>query len=157
MQESLEHLAEQFVVLFGPPAIRVSNGKADDLAPVYARLPARFPDLYEYLLVNYRWETVDLRLLTLLANPGPAGLLTSLLYDRNLVDFLLPAGLIPFARPPGGDYDPICFDLKHRRGNRDYQVVRVNHEDILSRFRLGSPTPLYETFVELVSGCVRAV
>lgn len=90
MQESLEHLAEQFIVLFRPPAVRVPNGEAHDLAPVYSRLPARFPELYQYLLVNYRWEKTDLGVVTLLANPGPAGLLPSLLYDRNLVDFLLP-------------------------------------------------------------------
>lgn len=151
MKRSLQAHAEQFSRLFEPPAVPVATGEVDDLAPVYARLPARFPELYEYLLVNYRWEMVQLPFLNLLANPGPAALLSSLLYDRNLADLLLPAGLIPFARAARGSYDPICFDLAQRRGKRDCRVVRVDHEEILSRFRIGAVTPLYATFAELVA------
>jgi len=39
------------------------------LDPVYAKLPSRFPPLYEQLVLSYRWADVDLQRFTLLANP----------------------------------------------------------------------------------------
>ena len=53
--------------------------------------------------------------------------------DPVLTDFLLPLGLVPFARPRTGDYDPLCFDLRERPKGDDHPIVRVDHEDIFSR------------------------
>lgn len=44
------------------------------LEPLYAKLPARFPPLYEQLLLSYRWAEVDLQSFTLLANSPGEGL-----------------------------------------------------------------------------------
>jgi hypothetical protein len=46
-----------------PPAV---------LNDVYKRLPGPFPTLYERLLLSYRWATVDLEVVSLLANPVSA-------------------------------------------------------------------------------------
>ena len=65
------------------------------LEPVYERLGARFPPLYENLVLSYRWAKVDLELFTLLANPpGPNldGLVGEILRDPAFVETLIPHG-----------------------------------------------------------------
>ena len=79
------------------------------------------------------------------------GLLRQLLYDHILSEALLPAGLIPFARPAGGSYDPVCFNIQKRRGKRDCQVVRVDHEEILCNSRIGRLTEVAPSFYDLVT------
>ena len=29
------------------------------------------------------------------------------------------------------DYDPLCFDIKSRKKNRKYRMVKIDHEEIL--------------------------
>lgn len=42
------------------------------LDALYAKLPAKFPPLYERMVLTYRWAEVDLGSFTLFANPpGP--------------------------------------------------------------------------------------
>jgi hypothetical protein len=43
--------------------------QASSLQPIYAKLPARFPPLFERLLLTYRWAEVDLQGNRLLRNP----------------------------------------------------------------------------------------
>jgi len=79
------------------------------LEPIYAQLPARFPRLYEELLLSYRWAEVDLGSYTLLANPlGPdlSRLQDSLYMGPNhLWKALVPAGYVQFAKGPDVDFD----------------------------------------------------
>jgi hypothetical protein len=123
------------------------------LQPLYAILPARFPSLYESLVLRYRWADVDLRSFTLFANPPGVDfnpLLRRLSADQHLWDFLLRAGYVPFGSGPGGDYDPICFELKSRKQNADFRVVKIDHEGILSFERLKVVAEIAPTFRELL-------
>lgn len=156
MHNSFHDVAKSFVALFDPPAEVVIGRDAADLGAIHAKLPARLPALYEYLVLHYRWQPAEVDALGLLANPGPAELLQHLLYDHLLSQSLLPAGLIPFARPAGGSYDPVCFNTQRRRGKRDYQIVRVDHEEILSRCRIGRLTEVAPSFYDLVIRTVHA-
>src|SRR5262249_55044879 len=139
-----------------PAAVPLETGSVDDrgyrhwapravstprsaLSRLYEKLPARFPPLYEGLILSYRWAEIDLDVITLLANPvGPelSGLDHEIFKDRGLVEVLLPNGLLQFAKAGGGDYDPVCFDTRDRRKGGDAPVVRVDHEDILCDRRL---------------------
>ena len=79
---------------------------------LYAKLAARFPPLYEQLILSYRWAEVSLGEYKLLANPtGPdlGGLLAAILKDKAIVDELTPRGYLQFGRGPDLNYDPICF------------------------------------------------
>jgi hypothetical protein len=81
------------------------------LDPLYAKLPSRFPPLYEHLVLTYRWADVDLGSYRLVGNPlGPdlSGLLDKLLKDKFLSAYLLKSGYIPFGKGPDIDYDPVC-------------------------------------------------
>ncbi len=122
------------------------------LAPLYQKLPARFPPLYEELVLSYRWARVDLGLVTLLANPiAPdlSGLGTEIFSDPGLVETLVPNGLLQFGRAGVVDYDPICFDIRARGKGGEAPVVRVDHEQVLCHRRLRT-RPVASTFRVLV-------
>ena len=72
------------------------------LSPLTSRLPARFPPLYEQLILSYRWEhEVELGCLRLLPNPGTsdfAGITEVIFRDKGLVESLIPGGFIQFGK-----------------------------------------------------------
>jgi hypothetical protein len=123
------------------------------LDPLYARLPARFPPLYERLVLSYRWAEVDLGSFTLLANPAGAdlsGLLAEVEKDKGLTESLIPAGYIKFGKGPDMDYDPVCFDIKARTKRKDYRIVKIDHEEILCNYRVKVVAELAPSLEELV-------
>jgi hypothetical protein len=122
------------------------------LEPLYRRLPSRFPDLYEQLVLAYRWPEVDLQIVRLLANPpGPtlSGLEDEIFCDRVLIRTLIPAGFVPFGKAPDGNYDPVCFDLNSmKRG--DCPVIQFEHEAILCYDKIGQSWLRSSSFRELI-------
>jgi hypothetical protein len=123
------------------------------LEPIYAKLPARFPRLYQTLVLSYRWAEVDLQSYRLLANPpGPDlnGLFAEMMRDPTLWKFLPPAGYIQFGRGLGGNYDPVCFDINSRKRNGDCRIVRIDHEEILGNDRVKVVAELAPSFEQLV-------
>jgi len=124
------------------------------LDSMYSQLPARFPPVFELLVLSYRWDVVDLKLFRLLPNPpGPdlTGLLKEMSKDRSLWDFLLPRGYIQFGKGPDFDYDPVCFDISSRKKNGDYGIVTIDHEEILCNKKLKVVAKLAPSFEELVN------
>jgi len=133
------------------PAMIESDSK--ELEPIYAQLPARFPPLFERLVLNFRWAEVDLQTFRLLANPpgpGLGGLLQEMSGDRTIWKQLRQAGYMQFGKGPGGDYDPVCFDTNSRAGNRDYKIVKIAHEQILCNDRIKVTAVLAHSFRELM-------
>ena len=123
------------------------------LDPLYAKLPARFPPLYEQLVLTYRWADVDLGSYRLLGNPlgtNLSGLLDKMLKDKFLSTCLLKSGYIPFGKGPDIDYDPVCFDLKSRKKNREFSIVKLDHEEILCNEQIKIVAELAPTFEQLV-------
>ena len=110
------------------------------LAPLYQRLLKRFPPLYEQLVLSYRWLDVDLGMFALLPNPprGDLGALSeAIIVDPILTNVLLPRGFVQFARAPGGNYDPICFDTNRPTKHGDYPIMQFEHESILCDDKIG--------------------
>lgn len=123
------------------------------LDALYSKLPARFPPLYESLVLRYRWAEVDLGAYTLLANPPGADLsrlLGEIPKDPALWAMLIPAGYIQFAQGTNYDYDPVCFDVRERKRNGDYRIVKIDHEEILCNSRIKVVAELASSFEELV-------
>jgi len=113
----------------------------------------RFPPLYEQLVLTYRWANVDLRSYRLLGNPlrpDLSGLLDKILKDKFLSACLLKNGYIRFGKGPDIDYDPMCFDLKARKKNREFAIVKLDHEEILCNERIKVVAELASTFEHLV-------
>jgi hypothetical protein len=133
------------------PAKITSDPKLLD--PLYAKLPARFPPLYEQLVLSYRWAEVDLQSFRLLANPPGAnlsGLLAEVEKDEGLTESLIPAGYIKFGKGPDMDYDPVCFDIKSRTKRKDYRIVKIDHEEILCNRRVKVVAELAPSFEDLL-------
>jgi hypothetical protein len=104
------------------------------LQEVYSELPARFPRLFERMVLSYRWAEVDLGTYRLLANPpGPTlgGLLRQMSQAPAIWASLVPAGFIQFGKGADLDYDPVCFDIKSRKRGGDCRIVKIDHEQIL--------------------------
>lgn len=123
-------LLKRFATAFGLSARPVIAGR-DVFDPLYARLPGRFPPLFEQLVTAYTWETeVDLGPLRLLPNPPGATLagLEGALFRLPLE----PAGCIPFALGPDGA--PVCFDTERRRNDKDCPIVQAGTE-VASSFK----------------------
>jgi hypothetical protein len=134
---------------------KVSTGRAD-LGAIYNRIPRSFPELYERLVLSYRWLEVNLEALVLLANPpGPtlAGLANEILRDRIFVDVLIPNGYVPFARQSDGCYDPLCFDLNSMKMG-DCPIIRFEHEAILCHLRIGASEQVFPSFRELIRATI---
>jgi hypothetical protein len=124
----------------------------EQLAPIYQKLPDRFPALYERLVLTHRWIEVDLQTVRLLANPpGPtlSGLLHAICRDQAFVDVLIPAGFVPFGKATDLNYDPICFDLNSRQAD-DCPVIQFEHEAILCHGRIGERRQRAASFRELL-------
>ena len=123
------------------------------LNEVYAKLPAPLPPLYQQLILTYRYAEVDLGRMRLLANPPGSdliGLLGEMFKDEALIQTLIPKGYIPFGKGPGLNYDPVCFDLRHRTKDGDYRIVRLDHEAILCDEHLQVVGELATSFCALV-------
>jgi hypothetical protein len=123
------------------------------LDPLYAKLPARFPPLYERLVLSYRWAEVDLGICRLLANPlGPdlSRLFSGMMLDKALGENLLPAGYIQFGKGPDMEYDPVCFDIGSRSKLKDYRIVKIDHEEILCHGRVKVVAELAPSFRRFV-------
>ena len=128
------------------------------LDELYSKLPARFPPLFELLLLSYRWAEVELQLYTLLGNPPGLDLsrfFEQISSDSGLWQCLIPAGYIQFAKGPDIDYDPVCFDIKARRKNKDCPIVKIDHEEILCNNRIKVVGELAPTFEDLVRQTIR--
>ena len=129
------------------------------LDPIYARLPARFPPLFELLVLSYRWDEVDLALLRLLPNPPGAdlnGLMNEILKDRGLSDFLLPRGYVKFGKGPDMDYDPSLFRyILAKTKTVTAKLSKIDHEEILCNYRLKIVAELAPSFEDLVKSVIK--
>lgn len=123
------------------------------LESIYTKIPARFPALFEQLLLSYRWAEIDLLDYRLLPNPlGPGlrGFFEHMSGDPAIWNALIPAGYIQFGRGADIDYDPVCFDISSRRQNGDYKIVKIDHEQILCFDRVKVVAEMAPTFEDLV-------
>jgi hypothetical protein len=165
VDENLDPLASDFSTgeknQFGGklwrPVLQATDASMFD--PLYAKLPARFPPLYELLVLTYRWADVDLGFYRLLGNPPGtdlSGLLNKMLKDKFLSNFLLKNGYIPFGKGPDVDYDPVCFNLKSRTKNREFAIVKLDHEEILCNERIKLVAELAPTFEQLVRNTIES-
>lgn len=130
---------------------------ARHLEPLYSKLPGRFPHLFESLVLTYRWTEVDLESYRLLPNPPGedlGGLFATMSRDPFMWKCLIEAGYIRFAMGPDIDYDPVCFDIGARKKNRDYPIVKIDHEEILCNNRVKVVTELAPSFQQLVQNTI---
>ena len=132
-------------------------GSAPWIESLEKLLPKRFPVSYGSLITRYAFPAFDAGGIHFFANTGNHSLdeLSVAIFQDPLIGQMTHAnGFIMFARPEGGSYDPICFDARRSANNREYPIVRLNHEDILCRNEIGSPTKIADSFYRFASDFV---
>jgi hypothetical protein len=70
--------------------------------------------------------------------------------DKALWKNLIPGGYIQFGKGPDLDFDPVCFDIRSRTKNKEYRIVKIDHEEILCNNRVKVVAEIAPSFKELV-------
>jgi hypothetical protein len=70
--------------------------------------------------------------------------------DKGLVDTLFPAGLLQIGNPHETNYDPVCFDTKNCRDDRESPIVQIDHEWILCKSKIEIVKVIAPSFLELI-------
>ena len=122
------------------------------------RLPKALPASFRSLVTRYAFTPFDAGGLSFFANMGTDDLdemSVAIFQDRIITEATLNAGYIQFARPATGSYDPVCFDATRAVSNREFPIVRLDHEEILCRDRIYVSERVADSFyrfaAELVS------
>lgn len=122
------------------------------LAELYEGARGRYPRSFETLCLFYQWEGKSIGDIELADNPAGNDLrelARSVRYDRILWEYLASRGYLVIGRLSRGRYDPCAFDLSRLRGN-DAPIVCVDHEEVLSFNRLGTPKVMSPSFAALL-------
>lgn len=143
---------------------QVYQTEASELPQFYQALgllgrgSTRFPPLYETLILSYRWSEVDLGRYRLLANKFALDLSPLSGCIRKAEGFfstLTSNGYWQFGKAENDDFDPVCFDFRHRQKNGDCRIVRIDHEDIMRRYLIREVEELAPNFRSLVLGTIQ--
>jgi hypothetical protein len=120
----------------------VKSPGAGWLTDVEGRLPFRIPPTFRSLIARYvfpRFRSGPLSFYGIgLPHPDSNGdeFRFAIFSDNTIGPFLMKQGLLPFARPADGSYDPVCFDWRGSKRRLEPTVVRVDHEEMLCNDRL---------------------
>lgn len=121
------------------------------------RLPKRLPASFRSLVTRYAFPPLQVSELSLYGNMGTDDveeMSIAIFQDPIIAEATMRAGYIQFARPATGNYDPICFDARRTVTNREFPIVRLDHEELLRRDRIHVSEKLAESFFRFASGVV---
>jgi hypothetical protein len=155
---NVHQLIDQFVAIVDSPE---SNFRRIENAPwiieLEAKLPKPFPVSFRSFVSRYSFSAFEAGALSFFANLGDSSdeeLSAAIFKDRFIADVTLKAGYIQFARHAGGSYDPVCFDANRSLKNREFPIVRLDHEEILCRDRIRVSEMLSDSFIRYVADVV---
>jgi hypothetical protein len=151
-------LIDQFVVLNDPNrTVFRKVESAPWIDALETRLPRPLPVSFRSLVTPYLFPSFTVGGLDFFANKGDGSddeFSAAIFHDQFIADAAFKSGYIQFARPDGGSYDPICFDARHSLSNREFPIVRLDHEDILCRERIHSIAAISDSFYRFVADLV---
>jgi hypothetical protein len=148
----IDHLVQSFRAdpinpCFEGPLIVRQKTDYSALLPIYLKIGTKFPNLYETLVLNYRWHGANVGLFRFLLNPpGPdlSGFRMDMFRDTDLLQGCLNSGFIQIGRGPGANYDPVCFEQKGSR------IVQLDHESVLCKSKIKLVKQFASNFDELI-------
>ncbi len=138
----------------------VPSTRVDWLEPLEARLPARFPRSFRSLISRYEYPPFDFGPIYLFGNTAECvehELREELWKDKFLSETLLRHGFIQFGRPATRSYDPICFEAGEKTGSQEWEIVRLDHEEILCNSRIRITERVARSFFHFVSSQLELV
>jgi hypothetical protein len=157
MSNATDRLIDSFVSKVKASGIPIQpENNIQGLNELEAKLPKRLPQSFASLLSRYSFPSFDVGGISLFAWDSASNEYSAKAgaVKGSFSELLLPAGYVQIGRPDTGIFDAICFDLNTRRQNREYQIVEVDHEDILIRWRITVRRELWSSFRELVDRVV---
>ncbi len=116
------------------------------------KLPKRLPQSFSSFLSRYSFPAFNAEGISFFGWDSAANAYTAEAagVEGSLSELLLPAGYVQIGRPDSGNFDAICFDLNEPEQNREYRIVKVDHEEILCNWRIRVSGELWPSFVKLV-------
>jgi hypothetical protein len=155
---NVSELIDQFVVFIDPSrTIFRKIESAPWIDALETKLPRRLPASFRSLVLRYAFPSFDAGHLRFFANTGDDAseeLAVGIFRDQFIANATLKAGYIQFARPQDGSYDPICFDARRSVSNREFPIVRLDHEAILCHDRIREAAPISKSFYRFVADLV---
>jgi hypothetical protein len=137
---NITQLMDQLVVKVDPSKVIFSRiAEAAWIEVLESKLPSRLPTSFRSLVTRYAFASFDIGPLRVFGNTGldeEDDLNVAIFRDPTMAPALLKNGYIQFARPDTGSYDPICFDARKSAANREFAIVRLDHEQILCNDRI---------------------
>jgi len=156
---NIAELMDQFVVKVDPSNVIFTKiAEAAWIEVLESKLPRRLPSSFRSLVTRYAFAPFDIGPLRFFGNTGldeKDDLNVVIFRDRTMAQATLKNGYIQFARPDTGSYDPICFDAKKSAANREFPIVRLDHEQILCNGRIKVVEKVADSFFKFASDIVR--
>lgn len=156
MSNSTDSLVDSFAAKLKSRGVPIETANNFTLLEkLEAGLPKKLPQSFESLLLRYSFPPFEVGGITFFGWGSDSSELFHLLppNEGTLSELLLPAGYIPIGRPDTASFDAVCFDLNAARQNREYRIVRADHEEILCNFRVRIVGELWPSFRNLAELC----
>jgi hypothetical protein len=150
-----DKLIETFASKLGSLGVPVrEEDNKTRLEALEGKLPKRLPQSFASFLSRYSFPTFDVAGISLFGweSDSIAYIEEASAAKDSMSELLIPAGYLQIGQPDTGSFDAICFDLNDQRQNREYRIVRVDHEDILCNWRVRISAELWPSFIKLVDG-----
>lgn len=153
MSATIDQLIDSFVTMVKDRGVPI---RADDngcrLRIFEEKLPKRMPQSFESFLSRCSFPAFDVLGISLFGwdSDSNAYTLEASAPKNSLSELLIPAGYVQIGRPDTGDFDAICFDFNCKAQNREYRMVRVDHEDILCNWKVRLTGELWSSFIKLM-------
>lgn len=159
MSSTVEEFIDSFAEMLkqrGVP-VRAENNLAR-LAMFEEKLPKRLPQSFAGFLSRYSFPAFDVMGVTLFAwEPNSNQFAREASAAKgSLSRLMLPAGYVQMGRPDTGDFDAICFDLNEKKQNREFRIVRIDHEEILCNGKIHLVGELWPSFITLAGSALAA-
>ena len=155
---NIHELIDEFVTRVDPSGSTIRRiESAPWVEELEAKLPKRFPASFRSLLMRYAFPSFDAGGISFFSNTGTASddeLSVAIFKDRIVAEATLKADYIQFARPASQSYDPVCFDARRASSNREFPLVKLDHEEILCHGRIVVSAMLADSFYRFVDDFV---
>lgn len=151
-----DQLADAFASKF-KVAVRPEDNSSR-LRELESKLPRRLPPSFESLLSRYSFVPFDASGISFFGwGPTSPDLFEVASAPRgSLSELLLPAGYFQIGRPDTGSFDAVCFDLNTQKQNREFRIVLVDHEEILSNLRVKIRSELWPSLRNLIETSINS-
>ena len=133
-----------------------SSSSNDWVQSVGEKLPQGWPKPFRSLIDRYRFCNFYIGPIMLFANSGHPlfyELSSRVFADKGIFPVLHGKGFAQLGLPNETNYDPVCFDMKRRKGD-DAPIVQLDHEEILLRSRIKLVQEIAPSFMQFMQRAI---